>query len=267
MTMKSGDGQAGSVPATANILGVPVSVIDMDGALARIDAWIAARRPGYVCFRDVHGVMLARKDGDLRAAHEAAGMVAPDGMPLVWLSHMMGHRETGRVCGPDFMPALCARSLAPGYRHFFYGGAPGVADRRAENLAARFPGLGVAGTYSPPYRPLTADEDAEIIRMIDASGADIVWVGLSTPKQEKWMMAHAGRIAAPVLLGVGAAFDFHAGTVRRGPPWMQRAGLEWLYRLASEPRRLWWRYLVLAPAFLILAAGQMLGLKRYPARQ
>lgn len=262
--MTAHDGKGGG-PERVNILGVPVSAIDMDAALARIDAWIAARRPNFVCFRDVHGVMASRTDAELQAAHEAAGMIAPDGMPLVWLARLMGHRETGRVCGPDFMPALCERSQAPGYRHFFYGGAPGVAEKLAESLGARFPGLAVAGMHTPPFRPLTVDEDAAIVRMIDESGADIVWVGLSTPKQEKWMMAHVGRLSAPVLLGVGAAFDFHAGAVRRAPVWMQRAGLEWLFRLLAEPRRLWRRYLVLAPAFVFLAAGQMLGLKRYPA--
>jgi N-acetylglucosaminyldiphosphoundecaprenol N-acetyl-beta-D-mannosaminyltransferase len=191
-------------------------------------------------------------------------MVVPDGMPLVWLSRLAGHRETGRVCGPDLMVALCGRAEAAAYSHFFYGGAPGIAEKLAANLTHLFPGLKVAGCHSPPYRPLTATEDKEIIRSIDQSKADIVWVGLSTPKQEKWMAAHVGRLRAPVLLGVGAAFDFHAGMVRRAPVWMQRAGLEWLFRLLSEPRRLWRRYLVMAPKFIFLAAGQKLGLKRYP---
>jgi N-acetylglucosaminyldiphosphoundecaprenol N-acetyl-beta-D-mannosaminyltransferase len=239
----------------------------MDRALARIDRWIADRDPNYVCFRDVHGVMASQRNPELQAAHENAGMVVPDGMPLVWLSRLAGFPGTGRVCGPDFMPALCRRSAMTGYRHFFYGGAPGVAERLATNLHRQVPDLQLAGTYSPPFRPLTPAEDAEVVRMINEANADIVWVGLSTPKQEKWMMDHVGRVTAPVLLGVGAAFDFHAGTVRRAPAWMQQSGLEWLFRLLSQPRRLWRRYLVLAPAFLFLAAGQILGLKRYPNRR
>jgi N-acetylglucosaminyldiphosphoundecaprenol N-acetyl-beta-D-mannosaminyltransferase len=156
--------------------------------------------------------------------------------------------------------------VVTGYRHFFYGAAPGVAERLAENLVRRFPGLQIAGVYSPPFRPLTEAEDASIIRMINSSGADIVWVGLSTPKQEKWMRDHVGRVEAPVLLGIGAAFDFHAGTVRRAPVWMQRIGMEWFHRLVSEPRRLWRRYLILAPTFVLLAVTELLGFKRRDVR-
>lgn len=267
MTMNSDDDKDRQEQTKTNILGVSVCAVNMDSALARIDVWIAERSPNFACFRDVHGVMVNRKDPELQAAHEHAGMVAPDGMPLVWLSRLAGHHGTGRVCGPDFMPALCKRSVSAGYRHFFYGGAPGVAERLAANLRQRFLGLQVVGTYSPPFRPLTQAEDAAVIRMIDETSADIVWVGLSTPKQEKWMMDHVGRVTAPVLLRVGAAFDFHAGTVRRAPVWMQQSGLEWLFRLLSQPRRLWRRYLVLAPAFLFLVPGQILGLKHYPKRR
>jgi len=247
---------------SANILGVPVAIVDMKGALERVEGWIVGRRPGFVIFRDVHGVMRCREDEALRRCHEQAAMVVPDGMPLVWVSRLMGYRETGRVCGPDFLPALCERSLTTGWSHFFYGGAPGVAERLADELSARFSGLRIAGTWSPPFRPLTEEEDSEACSMIKDSGADIVWVGLSTPKQEHWMAAHAGRVGAPMLMGVGAAFDFHAGLVPRAPLWMQRTGLEWLHRLLAEPRRLWRRYLVLAPAFVVLMAGQILGIKR-----
>ena len=250
-----------SVPETIDILGVSVSAIDMPMALETIEGWIAERHSNYVCFRDVHGVMLCQKDEALMRIHGSAGLVAPDGMPLVWVGRLMGARRMRRVCGPDLLPALCERSLARGYRHFFYGGAPGVAERLAEALQARFPGLAVAGTFTPPFRPLTGEEDAAAVRTINASKADIVWVGLSTPKQERWMAEHLGRIQAPVMLGVGAAFDFHAGAVRRAPRWMQRSGLEWLFRLLAEPRRLWRRYLVLAPKFVVLAVLQVLGLR------
>ena len=252
---------APAVLEKVDILGVPVSAIDMPMALDIIEGWIAERRPGFVCLRDVHGVMLCQKDEALMRIHRDAGMVAPDGMPLVWFGRLLGTRRMGRVCGPDLMPALCERSLARGYRHFFYGGGPGVAERLAEALRARFSGLAVAGIYAPPFRPLTEEEDVAAVRMINESRADIVWVGLGTPKQERWMAEHLGRLEAPVMLGVGAAFDFHAGAVRRAPRWMQRSGLEWLFRLLAEPRRLWRRYLVLAPKFVVLAALQLLGLK------
>jgi N-acetylglucosaminyldiphosphoundecaprenol N-acetyl-beta-D-mannosaminyltransferase len=250
-------------PETVNILGVPVSVIDMTTALAFIDHWIEARRPQFVCLRDVHGVMACQDDPALLEIHRSAGLVAPDGMPLVWLGRLMGFRAIRRVSGPDLMPALCERSLEKGYRHFFYGGAPGVPERLAEKLGAQFPGLTVVGTHSPPFRATTTAEDTAIVREINESGADIVWIGLSTPKQEHWMAAHLGRLDAPIMLGVGAAFDVHAGEVRRAPAWMQRSGLEWLFRLMSEPRRLWRRYVILAPKFLFLAICQILGLRRY----
>ncbi len=173
-------------------------------------------------------------------------------MPLVWLSRLYGWRNTRRVYGPDLMLDLCERSLATGYRHFFYGGQEGVPDRLSDRLQRRFPGLIVAGTYSPPFRTPTEEEDEEIVRRINDAKPDIVWVGLSTPKQEHWMAQHVDRLAASVLIGVGAAFDFHAGVKRQAPRWMQQSGLEWLFRLGSEPRRLWRRYLVNNPMFVWL---------------
>lgn len=244
-----------------DVLGVGISVVDMPLALDTMERWIAERRANYVCLRDVHGIMACRDDPVLLEIHRAAGLVAPDGMPLVWLGRLKGYRRMRRVCGPDLMPALCARSLTRGYRHFLYGGAPGVAERLAGALGARFPGLRIVGVLSPPFRPLSEEEDARVVREINESGADIVWVGLGSPKQEHWMAAHLGRLSAPVMLGVGAAFDFHAGTVRRAPLWMQRGGLEWLHRLAAEPRRLWRRYLVVAPKFLILIGLHLLGVR------
>lgn len=247
----------------SNILGVGVSAIDMEAAMRRIDGWIEAREPGYVCVTGVHGVMESQRDENLRRIHNSAGMVAPDGMPLVWLSRLNGHRSVRRVYGPDLMLACCERSLEWGWRHFLYGGAEGVPELLAERLKARFRGLRIAGTYSPPFRPLTPEEDAAIVERIDRADPDIVWVGLGTPKQERWMHAHVGRLRAPVLIGVGAAFDFHAGLKRQAPAWMQGAGLEWLFRLASEPRRLWRRYCVNNPAFVWSILLQTIGLRRY----
>jgi N-acetylglucosaminyldiphosphoundecaprenol N-acetyl-beta-D-mannosaminyltransferase len=167
------------------------------------------------------------------------------------------------VYGPDLLLACCSRSLASGYRHFFYGGAPGVPERLIERLSARFPGLCVAGGFSPPFRALTSEEDLALVRRINEAQPDIVWVGLSTPKQERWMWEHRGRLKAPVFIGVGAAFDFHAGLKRQAPRWMQRNGLEWVFRLLTEPRRLWRRYLRNNPVFVWLTLLQGLGLRRY----
>jgi len=241
-----------------DVLGVGVSAIDMAAALATIDAWIAAREPRYVCVTGVHGIMESRNDEALRRIHNDAGLVTPDGMPLVWLGRWYGQRHMDRVYGPDLMNASCAHSRARGYRHFFYGGGDGVADRLSERLRARFPGLEVVGTYTPPFRPLSELEEAELARRIAAAAPDILWVGLSTPKQERWMAEHVGRLHVPVMIGVGAAFDFHAGLKRQAPRWMQRAGLEWLFRLGTEPRRLWRRYLTNNPRFVWQIAKQLL---------
>jgi len=246
-----------------NILGVGVSALNMALALEIIEGWIEHREPHYVCVTGVHGVMESQRDENLRRIHNRAGLVTPDGMPLVWLSRLKGFRHVERVYGPDLMLALCERSAAKGYRHFFYGGAEGVPEQLASVLQKRFPGLQVAGTFSPPFRPFTPEEDEQIIQMINEAAPDIVWVGLSTPKQERWMAEHVGRLVAPVLIGVGAAFDFHTGRKPQAPRWMQRAGLEWLFRLLTEPRRLWRRYLINNPLFVALVVLQALGVRRY----
>ncbi len=246
-----------------NILGVGVSAVNMQTTLDIIDGWIARRESHYVCVTGVHGVMESQRDETLRQIHNVAGLVTPDGMPLVWLSHLKGFRYVSRVYGPDLMLALCERSIERDYRHFFYGGAEGVPERLATSLQRRFPGLLVAGTYSPPFRPLATEEDAQVVQMINEANPDVVWVGLSTPKQEQWMATHTGRLIAPVLIGVGAAFDFLSGRKRQSPRWMQRSGLEWLFRLFTEPHRLWRRYLVNNPLFVTLVLLQALGLRRY----
>jgi N-acetylglucosaminyldiphosphoundecaprenol N-acetyl-beta-D-mannosaminyltransferase len=246
-----------------NILGVGVSAISMATALASIEFWIGSRRRHYVCITGVHGVMESQRDPELRRIHNAAGMVTPDGMPLVWLLWANGHHDAGRVYGPDLMVAVLGRSMERGLRHFFYGSSEATLERLQARLQARFPGLHIAGSYSPPFRPLTATEDAAVVEMINGAHPDVVWVGLSTPKQEHWMAGHRDLIEAPVLIGVGAAFDFHAGVVRQAPRFMQRSGVEWLFRLAMEPRRLWRRYLRNNPAFVLRISGQKLGLRRY----
>jgi N-acetylglucosaminyldiphosphoundecaprenol N-acetyl-beta-D-mannosaminyltransferase len=250
------DAIAPSIPRV-DVLGVQVSAVTMDQALDVLDRWIIEGDREYVCVTGVHGVMESRRNETLRQIHNRAGLVTPDGMPLVWWSHWRGERHTRRVYGPDLMLACCERSITTGYRHFFYGGNDGVADLLARRLSRRFPGLTVAGTYTPPFRPLTFQEDEDAVKRINDAAPDVVWVGLSTPKQEYWMAEHVGRIEAPALIGVGAAFDFHAGLKRQAPVWMQQHGFEWLFRLGSEPRRLWKRYLINNPAFMWLALQEL----------
>lgn len=247
---------APSIPRV-DVLGVQVSAINMDQALDVMDHWITTGARQYVCVTGVHGVMESRRDDALRQIHNEAGLVTPDGMPLVWWSRAAGWRHVGRVYGPDLLLACCERSVTTGYRHFFYGGGEGVAELLARRLQKRFAGLVVAGTCTPPFRPLTPEEDEDIVRRINDAAPDIVWVGLSTPKQEVWMAEHLGRLNAPVLIGVGAAFDFHAGLKRQAPRWIQHSGLEWLFRLGTEPRRLWKRYLSNNPAFVWLAVQEL----------
>jgi N-acetylglucosaminyldiphosphoundecaprenol N-acetyl-beta-D-mannosaminyltransferase len=245
----------------ANILGVGISAINTAQALQTIDGWIHQREQKYVCVTGVHGIMESQRDTKLKHIHNYAGLVTPDGMPLVWLSRLKGFSWVERVYGPDLMLALCEESLVKRYRHYFYGGAHGVGERLVTRLTRQFSGLQIAGFCSPPFRPLTREEDEELIRVINRTEPDIVWVGLSTPKQEYWMSEHLGRITAPVMVGVGAAFDFHAGIKKQAPCWMRRSGLEWVFRLMTEPRRLWRRYLVNNPLFLWMILLEALGKK------
>ncbi|MBC7226450.1 MAG: WecB/TagA/CpsF family glycosyltransferase [Thermoflexales bacterium] len=249
-------------PPRVNILGVGISAINMEMALTVIEGWIERREPHYVCVTGVHGVMESQRDEGLRRIHNQAGLVTPDGMPLVWLSRLKGYRHVDRVYGPDLMLALCEHSVSRGYRHFFYGGAEGVPEQLSEVLQKRFPGLQVVGTYSPPFRPLTPEEDEAVVQVINKANPDIIWVGLSTPKQERWMAEHRARLNAPVLIGVGAAFDFLTGRKPQAPRWMQRAGLEWLFRLLTEPRRLWRRYLINNPLFVALVVLEAMGVRK-----
>lgn len=250
--------EAGQVPEPrrVDVLGVQVSAVDPDLALELISSWVDTRTRSYVCVTGVHGVMESQGDPALTQVHNGSGLTVPDGMPLVWCCHRAGLTDTRRVYGPDLMLAVLERAAERGWSSYFYGGAEGVPELLGERLSERFPGLLVAGTFSPPFRPLTEAEDADVVQRIQDSGADLVWVGLSTPKQERWMVAHRDRLDAPVLLGVGAAFDFHTGRVRQAPAWMQQRGLEWLFRLLVEPRRLWRRYLSNNPRFVMAIMRQ-----------
>jgi len=232
----------GPLPAV-DVLGVRVNSLTIPMAVDQIDRWISEGAREYVCVTGVHGVVESQRDPSLRAVHNGAGMVTPDGMPMVWMSHWAGAKWVRRVYGPDLMLAVCQQAAAKGWSSYFYGGDVGIAEEVAAALSRRFPGMRVAGTHCPPFRPLSPAEDRAIVDTINEARPDIVWVGLSTPKQEMWMADHRAVLDASVLVGVGAAFDFHAGRKRQAPRWIQPLGLEWAYRLAVEPRRLWRRYL------------------------
>ena len=247
-----------------NVLGVGISVLNLRTAVDAIAAAVRDRRKGYICVTGVHGVMEAQDDEAFQKILNGAFLCTPDGMPMVWAGKLAGHREMSRVYGPDLMLDVCAWSEASGCRHFFYGGADGVAELLAQKLKTKFPKLVVAGTFTPPFRRLNADEEKQLQEQIRATKPDILWVGLSTPKQEKFMAEYLPKLDVTLMVGVGAAFDFHSGRVRQAPCWMQRCGLEWLYRLGSEPRRLWRRYCRNNPRFVLNFLGQWTGLKKFP---
>ncbi|MFF8945311.1 WecB/TagA/CpsF family glycosyltransferase [Streptomyces sp. NPDC014864] len=227
-----------------------ISAVTPHSAVEEIARWIETRERSYVCVTGVHGVMECQRDPALRRIHNASGLTVPDGMPMVWAGHRAGAAWMRRVYGPDLMLTVLERAAHNGWSSFLYGGAPGVPELLGERLAGRIPGLKIVGALSPPYRPLSAQESDAVVATINASGADLVWVGLSTPKQERWMAEFRDRLKAPALLGVGAAFDFHAGLKPQAPGWLQQRGLEWAFRLVKEPRRLWRRYLRNNPAYL-----------------
>lgn len=244
-----------------NLCGIPVSVVDMQGLVAAVERRLRLGRavPGtFVVFRDAHGIVRAQSDAALRAAHEAAWLVCPDGRPLFWLGRLRGHPTIQQVPGIESVEALCRAGLAPGWRHYFLGGGPGVAEKLAREMERRVPGLQVAGWETPPFRPLTADETAAMQARIKAGEVDILWIGLGTPKQEMFMYEHAPHLPGTVAMGVGAAFDVNIGTIPRAPRLIQRFGLEWLYRMAREPRRLTRRYVQVVPQFLMLVMRDLL---------
>lgn len=247
-----------------NVLGVALHAMNLPIATEAVLEAIRERRKGYVCVTGVHGVTEAQNDPAFRAILNAAFLNTTDGMPLVWLGRHAHGRWVDRVYGPDLMLEIFRATQSTTIRHFFYGGAPGVAEELKARLEARFPGVTVCGTYCPPFRPLHAEEQADLQRIVREARPDIIWVGLSTPKQERFMAEYLSKLDTTLMFGVGAAFDFHAGRISQAPRWMQRSGLEWFYRLCSEPRRLGRRYLVNNPLFLWRIFGQLSGLRKYP---
>lgn len=255
-------------PARQSVLGVQVSATTYEQVVSLCRDWIAQKGTDparYICVTSVHGIMTAYRDASFRAMLNGADIVTPDGMPVVWAMRSFGVRGQQRVYGPNLMLALCEQAAALGHRVFLYGSTEDRVKALILQLTKRFPGLKIAGHECPPFRPLTTEEEEAAAMRIRESGADLVFIGLSTPKQEAWMVRMRRRLPGVVLVGVGAAFDFHAGTVRQAPAWMQNAGLEWLFRLLMEPGRLWKRYLSIVPVFLPLWALQRAGVLRFHA--
>jgi len=231
------------------VLGARVDAVQIPDTIRILEDWIAQRGPTrYVAVTGMHGVSEFHEQADFRKVLESADLVVPDGMPLVWLGRLQGFSKMKRrVYGPELMETFC-RETGSKYRHFFYGGAPGVAEHVAKTEQERY-GIRIAGTYCPPFRPLTEEEEREVESIVAAAAPDVLWVGLSTPKQEKWMYEHRERLAVPVLLGVGAAFDLNTGRLKQAPAWMRERGLEWFFRLLAEPRRLAHRYIIRGSRF------------------
>jgi N-acetylglucosaminyldiphosphoundecaprenol N-acetyl-beta-D-mannosaminyltransferase len=246
-----------------NVLGVGISAIDMEDAIRLSDSLIRTNGRAYVCVTGVHGVMEAQSDQALRSILNRSFMTTPDGMPLVWIGRLQGRSRMRRVYGPDYMVDMCRFSVVRGYRHFLYGGSEGVAERLSAELTRRVPGLQIVGTYTPPFRPLSSTEGAELAALVAQAKPDVFWVGLSTPKQEQFMAHYLDTLDVKLMVGVGAAFDIHTGGIKDAPPWLKSAGLQWLHRLAQEPRRLWRRYLINNPKFIWSIGLQLLGLREF----
>ncbi|MCE0484480.1 MAG: WecB/TagA/CpsF family glycosyltransferase [Methylacidiphilales bacterium] len=247
-----------------NVLGVRISPLNLPSAVEAFRRAIAARAKGYVCVTGVHGVSEAQENPRFRTILNGAYLNTPDGMPMVWMGRLNGHRDMNRVYGPDLMLEISRVSEETQWRHFYYGGAPGVALQLADSLRARFPKLHVVGTYTPPFRPLNDAEKEELRTLVAQSKPDIIWVGLSTPKQETFMAEALPGLDTTLMVGVGAAFDLLSGRIKQAPRWIQRSGFEWLYRLYQEPRRLWKRYFKNNPLFVGRLFLQWTGLRRFP---
>ncbi len=247
-----------------NILGTGISAVNLSTAEAAVLAAIGQRSRAYVSTADVRAVNLATEDPEFRRHLNDSLLTTPDGMPLVWLGRLLGHRAVGRVYGPDLMLGLCAATAGTDQAHFFYGGAPGVAETLAARLQKQFPGLRVVGAVAPPFRALTDTEEADLAARVAAAKPDLFWVGLSLPERERFMARMLPRFEPMIMLGVGAAFDLVSGRVRQAPRWIQRSGLEWLFRLCLEPRRLAPRYFRHLPHFIFGVSAQLTGLRNYP---
>jgi N-acetylglucosaminyldiphosphoundecaprenol N-acetyl-beta-D-mannosaminyltransferase len=249
-----------------NVLGVGVHVLDMESTTSALADRLREGTKGYVCLAGVHGVMEAQRDPDLKAVFAKAFLVVPDGMPTVWMGHLQGFPTMQRVFGPDLMLEVMGRKEFRHCRHFLCGGEMGVAERLRDEMVRRFPWVKITGVYSPPFRAMTEIEESELAAQVHCAKPDIIWVGISTPKQDRFMARYLSTLDTKLMIGVGAAFLFHTGEIKDSPKLIKQAGLQWLHRLVQEPSRLWRRYLLNNPRFLLYAFFQVLGLKRYALR-
>ena len=247
----------------ANILGVAVDVTNYDSAVKKVLSLIKEDEHHYICVASTQDIIIAQRDVKFKRIVNNADLVTADGWPVVWAMELSGMEQRGRVTGPDLMLEVCKESINKRYSHYFFGGAPGVPELLSKKLGQKYPGLIVKGAFSPPFKEIITQESEEILKMLNSSKADILWIGLSTPKQQYWIESNLDKINIPVVFAVGAAFDFHSGRIKRAPVWMQKYGLEWFYRLCQEPKRLWKRYFIFLPKFAFLFAGQLLKLKHY----
>jgi N-acetylglucosaminyldiphosphoundecaprenol N-acetyl-beta-D-mannosaminyltransferase len=249
---------------SVNILGVSVDPLQMESALAHVQASLSQQRAGYICFIGVHGIMEAHRDPQLAQTYARAALAVPDGTPTVWLGRWQGFHQMQRVTGPDLMLEVFSRPEFAQCTHFLYGGKEGVADQLRQVLCKRFPWVRIVGTHTPPFRDLTHEEEHIIAGQINSRKPDFLWVGISTPRQERFMTRMMPLVELPLMFGVGAAFDFHTGRIKDAPKWIKRAGLQWLHRLLQDPRRLFWRYLRNNSAFCWYIAMQLTGIRNYP---
>lgn len=252
-----------AIPRRANVLGVGIHSLDLESAVELMESAVTSRRRGYVCATGVHGVIEAQDNPIYRKVLNNSFLTVPDGRPTVWVGWAQGCKGMDQVCGPDLMLRFCQLSSEKGYSQFFYGGAPGVAEQLRDVLTQRYPGLKVVGTYTPPFRPLSQQEESEVYELLDRLKPDVIWIGLGAPKQELFMAQHVRRLDTALMVGVGAAFDIHTGRISDAPHWIKRAGLAWVNRLIQEPKRLWRRYLRSNPRFVWAITLQLLGLKKY----
>lgn len=251
------------IPRRVNVLGVGIHSVDLPCAVELMEMAILSRTRGYVCVTDVHTIMDAQDSPALLQVLNNSFLTVPDGRPSVWVGWAQGFSRMDQVAGPDLILEFCKLCSQKGYSQFFYGGAPGIAERLSGVLSERYPGLKVVGTYTPPFRPLNSQEEKEVTELIARLKPDVTWVGLGAPKQELFMAQHLNRFDTTLMVGVGAAFDMHTGRIKDAPQWLKPFGLSWVHRLIQEPRKLWKRYLKSHPRFIWGIALQLLGLRKY----
>jgi len=245
------------------VFGVRTNILTFDEAVEILESFLRSGKTHYINVNAVSEIIMAYKNEKFKNVINNADLIIPDGMPLVWLSRLLGYKLAQRVTGPDLMLTICARSAITGHSHFFYGGKEDVPELLAQRLSQQFPGLRIAGGYSPPFRPLKKEEDDAVVDMINSSHADFLWVGLGAPKQNFWVANHVDKLNVSVIAGVGAAFDYHSGEMRRAPKWLQNIGLEWIFRLTHYPGSVWKKYAKNLPKFVILCSLGLIGISRY----